>query len=208
MELLLVRHAEPVRVEPGGGAPADPGLTELGHEQARRLAAWLVHERIDHVVTSPLRRSRETAAPVAAAHGLEPEVVEGLTEYDARADFYIPIEELRRTRDDRWTAMLEGRWEVFGGSDPESFRRRVVPAVEELVERFPGGRVAVVCHGGVINVYAAHVLDLDRFLWFEPAYTSVTRIVASRSGPRSLASLNETGHLLGDRDEQRAVESR
>jgi 2,3-bisphosphoglycerate-dependent phosphoglycerate mutase len=202
MELLLVRHAEPVRVATGEGAdgPVDPPLTRRGHEQAERLAAWLAAERVDHAVTSPMRRAMETAAPLAAAHGLEPEVLEDLIEYDARADHYIPAEELRATRDERWTAMVEGRWEDFGGERPDVFRARIVPCLDALIGRFPGGRVAAVCHGGVINVYLAHLLGIDRHLWFEPAYTSVSRVAASRQGHRSLASLNETAHLVATRE--------
>jgi probable phosphoglycerate mutase len=202
MELLLVRHAEPVRVAPGesGGDPVDPRLTGAGRDQARRLADWYATERLDHVVSSPLRRALETATPLAARHGLEPEVVDGLVEYDANADHYIPVEELRETRDERWVAMVEGRWEEYGGEAPDAFRARIVPTVDAVVGRFPGARVAVVCHGGVINVYTGHVLGLARHLWFEPAYTSVTRVAASRRGDRSLLSLNETAHLVGRHD--------
>jgi probable phosphoglycerate mutase len=202
MELLLVRHAEPVRVAPGesGGDPVDPRLTERGRDQAERLAAWYAHERLDHVVSSPLRRARETARPLAARHGLEPEIVEGLVEYDAHADHYIPVEELRETRDERWLAMVEGRWEEYGGEAPAAFRARIVPCVDALIARFAGARAAVVCHGGVVNVYTGHVLGLTRHLWFEPAYTSVTRVAASRRGDRSVLTLNETGHLCGRRD--------
>ena len=57
MELLWVRHGLPERIEGGGGVPADPGLTAEGLEQAQRLADWLAHERIDAVVSSPLRRA-------------------------------------------------------------------------------------------------------------------------------------------------------
>ncbi|MCY4631289.1 MAG: histidine phosphatase family protein, partial [bacterium] len=52
MKLILIRHALPERVENSDG-PADPGLTDVGHEQARRLAAWLQGEHIDHVASSP-----------------------------------------------------------------------------------------------------------------------------------------------------------
>jgi 2,3-bisphosphoglycerate-dependent phosphoglycerate mutase len=203
MELLLIRHAEPVRVAPGesGGDPVDPRLTERGRDQAERLADWYAAEPLDHVVSSPLRRALDTAAPLAARHGLEPEIVEGLVEYDANADHYIPVEELRETRDERWLAMVEGRWEEYGGEAPDVFRARIVPCVDAIVGRFPGARVAVVCHGGVVNVYAGHVLGLSRHLWFEPAYTSVTRVAASRRGDRSLLSLNETAHLWGRRDD-------
>jgi probable phosphoglycerate mutase len=52
-----------------------------------------------------------------------------------------------------------------------------------------------VCHGGTVNVFLAHVLGLDRPLFFEPEYTSISRVAASRNGPRSVVSINETGHL-------------
>jgi probable phosphoglycerate mutase len=202
MELLLIRHAEPVRVGPGeaGDQPVDPALTERGVEQAGRLAEWFARESIDHVLSSPMQRAIQTAAPLAAAQGLETEIVEGLVEYDAKADHYIPVEELRLTRDARFVAMVEGRWEEYGGEPPDVFRARIVPTVDGIVERFPGGRIAVVCHGGVINVYLGHLLDIERHLWFEPGYASVTRVAASRRGHRSVLSLNETGHLVGRRD--------
>jgi probable phosphoglycerate mutase len=53
----------------------------------------------------------------------------------------------------------------------------------------------VICHGGVVNAYAGHVLGIDDPLFFLPAYTSISRILASGSGPRSIKSLNETAHV-------------
>jgi probable phosphoglycerate mutase len=202
VELLLIRHAEPVRVAPGegGGGPADPELTARGRDEAERLAAWLRGEQIDAVITSPLRRASQTAQPVAQAHGLELEIGPDLIEYDANTDHYIPAEELKAERDARWHAMIDGRWEEFGGEPPDQFRARIVPCLDGIIGRFPAGRVAVVCHGGVINVYLGTLLGLDRHLWFEPGYTSISRVAAARSGPRSLVTLNETGHLLGIRD--------
>ena len=201
MDLLLIRHAEPERIAPGtSAAPADPVLTERGREQARCLARWLHHEPLDAVVSSPLRRARETADLVGGELGIDVELVDELMEYDARSDFYIPVEELRETRDHHWRAMIEGRWEEFGGEDPERFQRRIVPCVDALIERFPGGRVAAVCHGGVINVYLAALLALERHLWFEPGYTSISRVAAARTGERSLVTLNETAHLVATFD--------
>lgn len=202
MELLVIRHAEPVRItaEETGGSPADPGLTDRGREQSRRLAAWLAAEGVDRVVSSPLRRAVETAAPLAAAIGVDVELEDELCEYDRAADSYIPVEEMRAAKDERWLAMVEGRWEDFGGENPAQFRTRIVPCLDRIIESSAGGRVAAVCHGGVINVYLAAVLGLDRHLWFEPAYTSISRVRAARSGPRSLATLNETAHLVGTRE--------
>ena len=201
MDLLLIRHAEPVRIAPGSAAgPADPGLTDRGHVQAAHLARWLEHEPIDAVLSSPLRRARETAEVVGDALGHDLEVVDGLMEYDAESDYYIPVEEMRETRDHHWRAMIEGRWGELGGEPPDRFRARIVPCVDAVIERFAGRRVAAVCHGGVINVYLAALLGLERHLWFEPAYTSISRVAAARTGERSVVTLNETAHLVATLD--------
>ena len=200
MDLLRVRHAEPERIAPGRGVPADPALTARGREQAERLAAWLALEPIDVVLSSPQRRAIETAEPVARAHGLDVQVVAGLVEYDVQSDSYITMEELRATDDPKLAAMYEGRWEEFGGESTDAFRARVAATLDEIVAAHPGRRVVAVCHGGVINVALAVVLGLDRHLWFDPHYTSLSRMVASRTGVRSLASLNERAHLVARRD--------
>jgi probable phosphoglycerate mutase len=199
VDLLLIRHGLPERIV-GADGPADPMLTDEGQRQSERLADWLAHEPIDHVLSSTLRRARETAAPVGARLSREVEVVEGLSEFDKDADSYIPIEELRETRDPRFYALVEGRWDELGSSvDPAAFAKLVVATVEGLIERFPSKRVAIVCHGGVINLYLGHILGVDRPLWFEPAYTSISRVAASRSGPRTIVSVNETAHLEATR---------
>jgi probable phosphoglycerate mutase len=200
VQLLLVRHAEPVRIDPGRGMPADPHLTDRGHEQAARLADWLAAEAVDHVITSPKRRAIETATPLADALGITAEVVDDLREYDSDADEYIPVEHMRAAKDDRWFAMIEGRWEDYGGEPVHTFRARVLPCIDSLVSRYPGRRVAVVCHGGLINVYTARVLGLDSPLWFHPEYTSISRVEAARGGERSLITLNETAHLVARRE--------
>ncbi|HEX4867330.1 MAG TPA: histidine phosphatase family protein [Acidimicrobiales bacterium] len=189
MELLLIRHALPVRVDSGSvDGPADPHLAPLGVHQAEALAAWLAAEPIHAVWSSPKRRALETAGPLAGRLGLEVRVDEGLAEYDRHADSYIPIEELKAANDPRWNEQPER---------PEEFRADVVAAMEAVIAAHPGQRVAVVCHGGVINAYAGHVLGVTDPIFFLPAYTSVSRILAASSGARSIETLNESGHLRG-----------
>jgi broad specificity phosphatase PhoE len=200
MELLWVRHGEPERIAPGTGVRADPALTARGTEQARRLAVWLAFEPIDAIVCSPLRRAVDTAAPIAARCGVEIEVVEGLIEYDNNSDHYIPMEEMRLNKDERWQAMVDGRWDAFGADLPEVFRARIDAVTTELIARFPGKRVVAVCHGGVINVTFGSVLGVAQPLWFEPGYTSLSRMIASRTGVRSVASLNQLAHLEAKRE--------
>lgn len=195
MELLLVRHAEPVRVELAEGR-ADPVLHERGRAQAGLLAGYLAGEQIEAVYTSPLRRAVQTADVIADSKGLRPVVDEGLSEFDRDASFYIPMEELRATKDERFIAMTQNRFDDYE-VQPEEFRRRVVGAIERIIELNPSRRVAVVCHGGVINAYLGHILGIERLLWFEPRYSSIARVAAARSGPRSVLCLNETSHLRG-----------
>lgn len=196
MDLLLIRHAEPVRIAEGEvDGPADPHLHQRGHAQAERLAAWLAEERLDAIWSSPMRRAQETTAPVAAVHNVPVVVDDELAEFDRAATSYIPVEEMKATEDPRLQAMIAGDLAGFGAGDPDEFRDRVVGAVERIVGTSPGAKVAVVCHGGVINAYVGHILELPRLMWFEPAYTCINRVAASRSGVRSLLSLNEVAHL-------------
>lgn len=197
MDLVLVRHAEPVRIVDAGG-PADPPLTDRGRRQAKAVADFLAEESFDVIYASPLRRARETADVIAEPHGLDVAIEDGIAEYDRQSEFYIPVEELKRSDDPEiqahWRALAEDRLEDVV-ADAATFRPRVVEAVERLVAEHPGQRVLAVCHGGVINVALAEVIGLQRSLWFEPAYASVHRVAASRAGIRSVVSLNETGYL-------------
>jgi 2,3-bisphosphoglycerate-dependent phosphoglycerate mutase len=193
VNLLLIRHAEPVRIVDADG-PADPPLVERGQVQAELLGEWLATEPLDGIWSSPLRRARETATAVANHHGLELVIDDELAEFDKEANSYIPYEELKATRDERFLAMVEGRLEDYD-VDPATFQAGVVAAIERVIEANPGSTVGVVCHGGVINAYLAHLLGIDRLLFFEPGYTSISRVAASRNGARSLVSLNELAHL-------------
>jgi 2,3-bisphosphoglycerate-dependent phosphoglycerate mutase len=197
VELILVRHGLPVRIDDAGG-PADPELSDEGRAQAVRLAGWLRRDPIDAVYVSPMRRAIQTAEPLADALGVDPVVDEELAEFDREAHFYVPIEELKAAGDERYLKIMRG--ELDGEVDPHTFREVVAVAVERIIEAHPGNTVAIICHGGVINAWASHVLGLPDPLFFEPYYTSVNRFLASSRGHRSLVSLNDLGHLHGTRD--------
>ena len=194
MEIVLVRHGLPLRVELETGI-ADPELAAEGHEQAAKMAAYLGVEDVEAVYVSPLRRALETASPLCKVLGLEAVVSEGVAEFDRNSREYVPVEELRATNDPRWEKLLRGEWDGVD-EDPSLFKARVVATVEDMIARHPGGRVVVVCHGGVINQYLAHVLGIETHVgFFYPKYTSIHRVMAARSGQRSIVSINEASHL-------------
>jgi probable phosphoglycerate mutase len=193
MELLVIRHGLPLRIERDDGEPADPPLSELGQQQAERLAEWLKHERIDGIYASPMRRAHETALPLAESKGLPIRLEPGIVEFDRHAASYIPLEELKATDPEAWRALVQGG--LYAEIDFDVFRRTVIDTIERIIATHPGERVAVVCHGGVINSWAAHVLGIDDPLFFDPTYTSINRVLAASSGERMLVSLNESAHL-------------
>ncbi|MCU1601464.1 MAG: hypothetical protein JWO22_2173 [Frankiales bacterium] len=195
MELVLVRHALPVRVDATDhGGPADPGLSDVGWQQAVRLLEALALDEIDALYSSPAARALETAEPLAAKLGLPLEVEPGLAEFDKEHTSYVPVEELRAENDPRWHALVAGELQD-SQVDAEHFQQTVVDAVESLVARHPGQRAVLFSHSGAINAYTARITGQDRLLWFAPSYASLTRIGASRDGRRGLVSLNETGHV-------------
>ena len=193
MQLFLIRHGLPIRVQTDDGSAADPPLSEAGRGQAAAMGAWLARERVDALYASPLLRARQTAQPLAEAHGLAASIEPGVTEFDATADHYVPMEELKAQDYPRWKALVSNGFYLEG--EAETFRSNVVAALERIIAAHAGARVAVVCHGGVINAWTSHVLGLERIFLFEPVYTSVSRYLAASSGERSLLSLNETAHL-------------
>lgn len=182
-------------IERADGPPADPPLTDLGHRQAMAMAAWLAAEKLDRLYVSPLQRARQTATPLELTSGQAPVVVDGVAEYDRDHTTYVPIEELKarnRSGDGAgWAALLAG------GLSEERHRWRagVVAVIEELVRAHRGQKVAVVCHGGVINAYVTAILGIHNPLVYEPYYTSINRVVAATTGERTVATLNEAPWL-------------
>ena len=113
----------------------------------------------------------------------------------AEAAYQQIVVQRKREKDERWDDMLAGRWGVDGEVDPQTFKAVVVEAVERVIAANGGKTVAVVCHGGVINAYFAHLLGLDFPMFFEPAYTSISRVLASSAGQRQVKSINEHAHV-------------
>ena len=192
MELILIRHGLPVRQELASGR-ADPELSAAGRLQAERVADWLHNEGIDAIYTSPMRRARETAAPLATRLSCTPAVHDAIAEYDRAASHYIPMEELKQEDYAAWKEFVDGG---YGDDyDMATFAKTVVAGMEEIITSHPGHRVAAFCHGGVINAWASHVLDMRPSLFIDVAYGSINRFLCASTGQRNIRSLNETGHL-------------
>ncbi|GAA5168519.1 histidine phosphatase family protein [Pseudonocardia eucalypti] len=199
MRLILIRHGLPHRAgSPDGdgtGATADPELTPLGHRQAAGVATALTGTPVDAIYSSPLRRARQTAEPLASVRDIKPQVVDDLAEYDAGDRHYVPVHLMAEVAPDAWERMLAGQLPEY--VDVPAFQARVVGALERIADAHPGtASVACFAHAGVINVYLAALLGLDRPLTFPLDYAGLTRISVSRNGRRSVRTINEIAHVI------------
>lgn len=192
MQLLLIRHALPLRSEPGQGS--DPALSDAGFAQADRLPGALARFPIRRVVSSPQRRAIQTAEPVAAARELDLEIDERFAEYDRDMPAYIPVEQIREENPQGWARMAQGH--LPSSVDEAGFRKRVGAAVDDVVRTAdPEDTVAVFSHGGVINLLLHEILGTRRLLSFPVDYASVTRLLYSWSGQATVATVNGTEHV-------------
>jgi probable phosphoglycerate mutase len=192
MQLLLVRHALPLRSDHGEGS--DPDLSDDGFAQVARLPEALARFPISRVVSSPQRRAIQTAEPVAASRQLAVDIDERFAEYDRDLPAYIPIEQIREEFPQAWARMAQGH--LPSAVDEDAFRARVRAAVDDLVASAdPDETIAAFSHGGVINVVLHEILGTARLLSFPIDYASVTRLLFSRSGQATVATVNSTEHV-------------
>ena len=132
MDLIIVRHGRPERVE-GLVNAANPALTDIGQAQAEAVARFLLQEPVDHVVSSPMLRARQTGQPLADALGMDAQVIDDLAEIDQDANEYVPMEELKAEGGEAWQAILDDPTAIHNGVDIEAFADTVTAAFEKVI---------------------------------------------------------------------------
>jgi 2,3-bisphosphoglycerate-dependent phosphoglycerate mutase len=206
-ELYLIRHADALPGEeiviPGGGYDDQP-LSKLGQTQAVALADWLATVPFDAIYASSLRRTQETAVPLARHQNKEIIVEPSLREIRLRVDkgpqpgddSGATAQSLReRMEKVIQTVVTYGKWSAIPGSEPSDvFRARVVNAIAAIAARHAGERIAVFSHGGFINAYFAVALGLENDFFF-PIFNTSVSIMRWQANRVSIVSLNELGHL-------------
>jgi probable phosphomutase (TIGR03848 family) len=195
--LLLVRHA--LTEETGKrlyGRQPGVHLYERGRRQAEELAARLGDLPLAAVYSSPLERCAETAAPIAAAVGLEVIVEPELVETDTGMWTGKTFAQIVRTR--RWRRLLAipSSTRAPGGESAAEVQARAVRAVDRMIERHSRRLVALISHGDPIRLVLAHYagMHLDLFQRVEVAPASVSAVAIGERGGRVLR-LNDTGSL-------------
>jgi probable phosphoglycerate mutase len=202
---LLVRHGVTQhsleRRFSGSGGDLDPPLVEEGIAQVQAAAVELAARGgADVLVCSPMLRTRQTAEILERSLGLEPVVVEGLEEgrfgeWDGSTFAEVMT---------RWPKELDA-WlsspEVAppGGESLHDIHARVGAALDGVLERYRGARIAVAAHVGSIRALTARALEAPLLSMnrMELAPASITTLTWYADGNASLRSFAETGHLAG-----------
>ena len=175
----------------------DPGLTELGRLQAAAVADRLGSPRPSAIFVTPLRRTQQTAQPLAERLGIEPVVLSDLREVYL-GDWEGQLN-LRVARDESLTHRIfeTERWDVIPGAERmEHFSERVSRGMDRLVtDAGPNTTVLAVVHGGVIAEACRQVTSSSAFAFLYADNGSLTRLMRLPSGRWALISFNDTAHL-------------
>lgn len=175
IEIFLVRHGEAAA---DWDTDPDPGLSDLGKQQARSVATNLAAQLPPDVnlVTSPMQRAQETAAPLAQMLNQTAVVDERFREVPAPVPFTDRATWIRGFFSQRWLAQPEPL---------QQWRAAILDALHE-----PTQTTVVFTHFVVVNTVVAAIGKDDRTLVFRPDYTSITRLVLNNDGLR-LTSLGD-----------------
>ena len=179
--LLLVRHAEvEVKYQRVFGGRIDMNLSPRGHEQAAALARWLKRQPLDVIYASPMKRVQQTLAPLANNGSPQPVVMPDLREVDF-GDWtglgWETVQENFGVAAFQWLDLLE-RGAIPNAENGTRCRGRIEPCLRSILRQSPRHNVAVFCHGGVIRMLLAILLELPlpKMASFEIDYASVTRV--------------------------------
>jgi ribonuclease H / adenosylcobalamin/alpha-ribazole phosphatase len=187
--LVLVRHgATSLTAEKrfsGGLASSNPGLTDEGRAQVREVADWLapIAEAVEVVVSSPVRRTRESGEIVAERLGTALVEEPGLAEMEFGAWDGLTFAEVRERRPEEIEAWL-GSLDVGPGGG-ESFReveKRVIDALGRLLETYAGKTVVVVSHVTPIKILVAHAVNAPLSALFRMELSTASVSVVSFVG--------------------------
>lgn len=201
-DLLLIRHGRTEAARPGVSFPmvdghGDPALHPEGEEQAVRVGERLKGETLAAIYVTTLRRTHQTAAPLAAHLGLVPVVEADLREvrlgdwddgsYRIKAAEGAP--EIKR-------ALEEQEWGHIPNAETTAIlHERVRRGLLNIAARHADQRVAVVVHGGVIGAAMAIASGAQAFHFNGAENGSISRIVI-QDETMWAKSFNDCAHLL------------
>ena len=204
-EIVLVRHGASAAAIPDQPFPSidghgDPPLAPEGEQQAEAVAERLAGQTYDGLFVSGLKRTVQTAAPLAARLGVEPVVVPDLREVKLGEWEGGELRIRMAERDPlAFRVLAEERWDVIPGAEPmDDFAVRVRAGIQKVIDATgPGGRAVAFVHGAVIGELCRQAAKSRPFAFVHSDNCSISRLVVFAQGWWLLRSFNDTAHLGG-----------
>ncbi len=195
--VLLVRHGQtPTTGKLLPGRAPGLHLSETGQAQAQAVAERLADVKINAVYASPLERTRETAAPLAAALGMKVKLDKGLLEADIGDWTGQELKTVAKSSEWKIVHSYPSGFRFPGGESFVEMQTRIVSALDRLRRAHPGETIVAVSHADTIKAAVAHALGthLDLFQRIVISPCSVTAISYGDGGPTVL-SVNSVGDV-------------
>lgn len=200
-QIVLVRHGQSEAYVAGQPFPlvdghGDPALSERGEWQAAQVGTRLGDHPIDAIYASSLRRTQQTAAPLAGVLGLETRIDPDLREVflgdwegglfrEKAAEGHPAVEEMRTT----------GDWGAIPGAETNAeLTSRTVASIERIALTHPDEMVAVFCHGGVISALVRHATGVGPLVFRGVRNASLTHLYVSEA-EWLLRTFNDSSHI-------------
>lgn len=200
--LYLIRHgatannlAHPPRLQ---GSRSNPELSEDGRDQARKTGLWLSQASLSAVYSSPMIRAQQTAAPIAAAQGLDVHIVEQLIEIDIGEWEGRDWAEIERSEPEAYRRFIEepGENPYLGGENMNQLIARVAPALEEIMSSNLGKSIAVVAHNVVNRCYMSHLIGIPMARARSvPQHNCGINVLNYRKGKAKVVTINMEYHV-------------
>ena len=202
--IVIIRHGQSVDNVAGRiSGWTDSALTEVGHQQARRMAEHVGSRYQPTVVyASTLQRARHTAAPLVEHTGAPLIIRSNLRELHCGVAEGLTHEEVLERHAEVWAgAQIENDLSFGwpGGETRREFFGRVRGVFAEILANHAGETVAVVSHGGVISSFLAHLLEGNPAAWrrYQLHNCSVTEVTGV-GDEISVLQWNQIEHLAGE----------
>jgi probable phosphoglycerate mutase len=201
--VLLIRHGQSQgNAEGRFGGHTDTPLSARGRAEAVQTAQALASEPFSAIICSDLARAIETASPLATLSGLELQTAEAFRERSVGVMEGLTFEEAAARHPEQYAALLRRDFEhvLLGGESYRQTLDRASRKLDELVEQYKGGRIAIYTHTGTMCILALHIMGaLDapalKPVWIASRNCGISRFELRDDGFVRVLAINDTQHL-------------
>lgn len=202
-QVVLIRHGESQgNAERRFGGHSLTPLSELGRRQAAATCRALATETFAAIYTSDLPRAIETATPLSEGTALELQPTEAFRERSVGVMAGLTFEEAAELHPEQYQALLRRDFEhvLLGGESYRQTLDRASRKLDEAIERYNGGQIAVFTHAGTICILALHLMGALsapelKPVWIASSNCGISRFELRHDGFVRVIAINDTRHL-------------